>query len=251
MSFLNARPLIEGLDAEPDVALRFAVPSALPGMLLRDEVDVALVPVIDLARRADQWSLVSNACIGSDGETLTVRIFSRVPIERITTLAVDSDSHTSVILAQVIWRQWHGRALQLIPLNELASPADAEAVLLIGDKVVTTTLPEHSHQLDLGGEWKQRTGLPFVFAAWAGAPRNDGDRIAGLLNAARDRGVARAAEIAEAYAPKISWPVHLAKAYVTRHLIYTITPDARAGMEQFFEMAREAGLVSTTAEMAS
>jgi len=104
VSYLNARPLIAGLAEEPDIELIFEVPSRLPEMLAGGEVDVALVPVIDLMRRGSEWQIVSDACIGCDGETLTVRVFSRVPPERITKLHVDGDSHTSVALARVIWR---------------------------------------------------------------------------------------------------------------------------------------------------
>src|SRR5512146_1355257 len=89
VSFLNSRPLVEGLDRDAGLSLRYAVPSALAGMLRGGEVDAALVPVIDLAREAGRWRRVSDACIGSDGPTMTVRVFSRVPPEQMRELHVD------------------------------------------------------------------------------------------------------------------------------------------------------------------
>src|SRR5687767_15947212 len=101
VSFLNARPLIEGLDREPGVELTLDVPSKLLDGLRDRRYDVALLPVIDY-QKLDNLTIIPAGGIGSDGETLTVRVFSRVPIHQIQTLACDPDSHTSVALARII-----------------------------------------------------------------------------------------------------------------------------------------------------
>src|SRR5439155_6836135 len=107
VSYLNAKPLIHGLEEFPDLRLILDVPSRLlPG--LRDErFDIALLPVIDY-QRLDNLNIVPSGGIGCDGPTLTVRIFSRVPIEQIKTLACDTDSHTSVALARIILAEQFG-----------------------------------------------------------------------------------------------------------------------------------------------
>ena len=91
VSYLNAKPLIHGLDEADDLDLTLDVPSRLLDGLRRRDFDVALLPVIDY-QRLDGLRILTSGGIGSDGPTLTVRIFSRVPIERIGTLAVDADS---------------------------------------------------------------------------------------------------------------------------------------------------------------
>src|SRR5688500_16289791 len=98
VSFFNTATLIYGLDRDPSLTLRLAVPSALLNDLTHDRADVALLPVIDY-QRAEGLRIVPAGGIGCDGPTLTVRLFSRTPIEQTTTLAVDPDSHTSVVLA--------------------------------------------------------------------------------------------------------------------------------------------------------
>src|SRR5438309_9917305 len=113
VSYLNARPLIEPLAVKREWMLVPAVPAALAGMLDRREVDVALLPVVDYARRRDALRLVSDACIAADGPVLTVRVFSRVPPGQIRRLRADTESHTSVILARLLWRRVHGADLQL------------------------------------------------------------------------------------------------------------------------------------------
>jgi len=279
VSFFNSKPLIDGLDREPGVTLRFAVPSALPELLRAEQVDAALIPVIDLAREGRAWAIVSDACIASDGETMTVRVFSRVPPEQMTVLHVDPDSHTSVCLARVLWSRRYDRRLELRPMPSLDKLAGCESVLLIGDKVVTAPVQQFEHQVDLGGAWKEWTGLPFVFAVWVapkepiaerggegeterrtyGEMRSDagtrgrGDAVrmepaarqhlARVLNAARDRGVARAAAIAAEMGPAHGWPVELAVAYLTKRLSFRLTSQARQGLQKFVELAAEEGLI--------
>ena len=249
VSFLNARPLIEGLERTDGVELTFDVPSRLAELIDADMVDAALVPVIDLVRRGRAWSIVSDACIGCDGETLTVRVFSRVPAADIRRLHVDGDSHTSVVLASLIWRELYGTELTLVPYDAELEPADREAVLLIGDKVINHRLVDLDLEIDLGGAWKSLTGLPFVFAAWAAKRGRESADLADVLASARDRGVARAAEIGENVGPGMGWPVELAKRYLTRRLVFTMGPRHRQGLALFLELATKHGLVIDPPEL--
>ncbi len=248
VSFLNSRPLICGLETDPRVELRLDVPSRLAGLLDRGEVDAALVPIIDLLTHQRAWRIISDACIGCDGETLTVRVFSNVPPQRITRLHVDGDSHTSVALARLLWREMHGVDLELAPWEATASH-DSHAVLLIGDKVVTHRPSMFDTETDLGAAWKTLTGLPFVFALWAAPCDFEATTLATILSAARDEGVRRAPEIAEQVGPHMGWPVAVAKRYLTQRLRFTLTPRAREGMARFLELAKKHHLVEPQREL--
>ncbi|HUU82475.1 MAG TPA: menaquinone biosynthesis protein [Phycisphaerae bacterium] len=245
VSFLNARPLVEGLDAAPGIELTYDVPSRLPELLDTLRVDVALAPVINLARHPGEWEIVSDGCIGCDGETLTVRVFSRVRPAEITHLCVDGDSHTSVALAAVVWNEMYGTQLQIRPLqlDQPPSPSADEAVLLIGDKVVTRRPQGFDHEIDLGEAWRNLTGLPFVFAAWTRRVGNDVGPLPQLLQKARDRGVARAADIAREQGPAKGWPTEIAVRYLTEFLTFKLTPRHRTGLELFLELAAKWGIV--------
>ncbi|HOA73560.1 MAG TPA: menaquinone biosynthesis protein [Phycisphaerae bacterium] len=253
VSFLNTRPLVCGLDDDPRVELQYAVPSALPGLLAEGRVDAALIPVIDLARNADKWERVSDSCIASDGRTLTVRVFSKVPPDRMEVLHVDPDSHTSVALARLIWKHVYRRPLRIEPAGPAEDLRNRESVLLIGDKVATTPMLWFDYHVDLGDAWKKWTGLPFVFAVWArrkdreneaATGRRSAAEIARILETARDQGTARAAEIGAEYGPKRDWPTALAVEYLTRALMFKLTPAALAGMNRYIELVTEAGLIS-------
>src|SRR5580700_5964331 len=107
VSFLNSKPLLFGLESDAGMDLTLDVPSRLLDGLAGGRLDVALLPVIDYQRK-DALRIIPSGGIGCDGPTLTVRIFSPVPIERIDSLACDPDSHTSVALAQVILAERYG-----------------------------------------------------------------------------------------------------------------------------------------------
>ncbi len=271
VSYLNARPLIEGLDAGRGFSLHYDVPSALPAMLRHGEVDAALIPVVDLARQGGRasgpWRRVSDAGIACDGDSMTVRVFARVPPQHLRVLHVDDDSHTSVALAQLIWARMYHRPLRLAPLSTCGGLDTCEAVLLIGDKVINAPVDGFEHEIDLGGAWKAWTGLPFVFAVWAasasGGHATAGDELragAGLAGAriadlaerlqqARDRGVARAAELAVEEGARRGWPHHLAEEYLTSRMKYRLDEPYLRGMRMFLAMASEEGIIGDVPEL--
>ena len=274
VSFLNARPLIAGLDRDAGVEELHDVPARLPRLLDDGKVDAALIPIVDILRNRDRYRVLSDACIGCDGETMTVRVFSQAPPDRLKTLWVDGDSHTSIALANVLWRELYGRELELLRFDAHHRGLDeVESVLLIGDKVVDPARGSFAYEVDLGGAWRQHTGLPFVFAVWArlrdeatrrqrdeadvaSAPRGGRDRsadfrdLASLLSQARDRGVERAAEIAAADGPKLGWPVEQARRYLTRCLKYKLDTRSIEGANLFGRLCAEADIVPSDSAIA-
>ncbi len=249
VSYLNSKPLIAGLDANPSIDMVFDVPAKLPELLDRGEVDCALVPVIDIMKPDRKWRIVSDACIGCDGETLTVRVFSRKPPDQIRRLHVDGDSHTSVVLANILWRELYGCELEIGPFTGRETIDECEAILLIGDKVVNNKLIDYDIQTDLGSSWKSLTSLPFVFAAWACQHDKELGNLGEMLSAARDLGMSSVHLIASDYAPTLGWPVALAQRYLTRRLKFTLGDKQREGMATFLSLAKKYDLVAQEQEL--
>ncbi|MEO0588745.1 MAG: MqnA/MqnD/SBP family protein, partial [Planctomycetota bacterium] len=112
--------------------------------------------------------------------------------------------------------------------------------------VVTAAPPKwvYPHQLDLGAAWQQWTGLPFVFACWAGRAGDEVGWIAERLDRVRADNAPRRLELARALAEGHAWPLDLAEAYLTRVLRYEIGPRELAGMRRFAAEAHGAGLVA-------
>ncbi len=247
VSFLNARPLIEGLDEQPGIRLITDVPSRLLETLIEDRAIVALCPVIDFQLSPTELSIVPVGAIGSDGPTLTVRVFSRVPMSEVADVRTDGDSHTSVALLKVVFDEIYRRipsvdTLESTDVNGSASPP--ETVLLIGDKVVRNRPdPElYPFELDLGEAWKQITGLPFVFACWVARAGSDLDDLPEVLVRCRDRNRGRIREIAAAHAQKSGWSEHLAVEYLGNILQYDLGLREFTAIELFWRRCYELGL---------
>lgn len=241
VSFLNARPLIDGLENEPGLRLLTAVPSRLLEVLLGRRAGIALCPVIDFQQADTDLCIVPVGAIGSDGATHTVRVFSSVPIAEIDSVRVDGDSHTSVALLQVVLDAANGRLPRLATIGD--EPGAPQALLLIGDKVVTHA-PDpgrYPHQLDLGQAWKELTGLPFVFATWLAHRGDDLGSLPSALARRRRDNLHRIREIVAAHAE--GWPADLATRYLTDILRYEIRDRELEAVELFWQRCRALGLI--------
>jgi len=254
VSFVNTLPLIDGLENLADLELHYGVPSTLLDTLLDDEVDLALCSSIDYQRSRTPLVIVPCGLLGCDGPTLTVRLYCTGPIDRVTEVHCDTDSHTSVALLQILLRELHGVAPDLVPFDARprgshGPPRDwPPALLLIGDKVVTDSPPatRYPHQLDLGAAWVELTGLPFVFALWLARRNYDPVVVAAaarVLDRQRRYNKERLDLIIERKARPRGWPVALAAAYLKGKLAFEFTDSRRRGLELFFDKACEHGLV--------
>lgn len=265
VSYLNTVPMIEGLQAWRDAELTTAVPARLAEMVVDGRADLGLVSLADYARAGGAEGLggkpglllVPCGMIGCDGPTMTVRIYSAVPPERITTLHADTDSHTSVVLAQVVLAERFGvrPRMEAFHVRErLAGGSDAsegwpESVLLIGDKVVSDSPPavRYPYQIDLGEAWKAMTGLPFVYAVWmCRADRADDPAVrsaAAMIDRQRRRNGLRLDSVITAEAPRKGWPADLARRYVGELLRFEVDDRARQGVAVFLAKAAGLGLL--------
>jgi chorismate dehydratase len=242
VSFLNAKPLIYGLDGAAGLRLSLDVPSRLLDGLLDGRFDVALLPVIDYQRMAG-LRLLRSGGIGCDGATLTVRVFSPVPVGRIRTLACDTDSHTSVALARVVLSRLYGIRPRFVDLAAGATRDAETALLLIGDKVVCEEPQGFPHQVDLGEAWKRLTGLPFLFAAWIARDGVDLGDLPGRLELARRDGLAHLDEIIARHGVPRGWPPEVARRYLAEHLRFEVGPDQLRAVRLFHRYAAEEGVV--------
>jgi chorismate dehydratase len=245
VSYLNTKPLVEGLGERTDLfSLRFDVPAQCAALLHENRIDVGLIPAIEYLR--GDYRIVPDIAIGSDGPVASVVIFSRVPVERITTLALDISSRTSVALTRILCAsKWH-IAPKLTPSEPdiRAMLARADAALVIGDPVLSFDAAAAGlHTIDLGSEWKALTGLPFVYAVWSGRPGVLGPAHVEALQAARQRGEAAIAAIAAREAGGDRRRTERVRRYLSDNLRYPLGEREIAGLRRFHELASDKGLV--------
>ena len=259
VGYLNARPLVYGLERHPRFDLRYDIPAECARLLHAGAIDIGLIPSIEYLRGDVPYALVPGAAVTSRGPVASVAIYTPRDPHDIRTIAMDSSSRTSVALASVMLRRRFGvtaEAVSMAPdLDSMLARADA--ALIIGDvalmldhaavrlKPDTTNVANAVIQkIDLGEVWTAMTGLPFVYAFWAGWPEALTPADAEALLQARDAGAAHAGEVARAYYPDDPEREAVARRYLRDNIRYTFGDEELEGLRAFYGYAAELGLVS-------
>jgi chorismate dehydratase len=258
VSYLNTKPLIYRLaELAPQHELVLDLPSRLADDLAAGELDVALIPSIEFFQNPD-YTIVSDACIACRGPVRSVKLFSRVPLQAIRTLALDEGSRTSVALVRILLRERFGLAPQLDPFPIDARPEaiDADALLMIGDRAMRPPQGRFVAEWDLGDVWCRWSELPFVFAMWVarqgsgfGVQGSEGvvAELAALLGQTRDLGVDNVEEIAAAEHAAVGLSYDECLTYLRDHLHFYLGTGEMAGLRMFREHALRLGPVASVA----
>lgn len=251
VSYLNSKPLIEGLaDLVPDARLILDVPSRLADQLSRGALDVALIPSVEAFSDPD-YEIVSDACVATRGQVLSVKLYSRVPLGEIRTLALDQGSRTSAALTKIMLAERYGVEPELhrLPLGKTVADTTADAILLIGDRAIEPPAETFQATWDLGEEWLRWTGLPFVFAMWVTRKGVDLGRVEAGLAAARDLGLDRFRPIAQREAPQLKISEETAYNYFEKNLHFRLGSAERSGLRLFSQLAAQRGLIPPNPEL--
>jgi chorismate dehydratase len=242
VSYLNTVPLVWGLQHDPPLQnifdLGFALPSECAGQVASGQADIGILPVIEMARQ--RLDFFRGSGIASFGPVRSILLISRLPFGEIRTLATDSGSRTSVVLARIILAEQFGATPSLISMapDLTTMLGAADAALLIGDAALhvdPAALPFQT--LDLGQEWTALTGLPMVFAVWAGRKGSLRQPYGDALLASCRFGVSRMNEIVPHEAPRRALSESLVREYLTRHIVFELGEREYAGLELFLRRA--------------
>jgi len=218
------------------VEMDFDLPSVCAQRLAARQVDAGLVPVIEAARQhLTQIGLLGIAC---RGPVRSILLLSKVPIADIRTLALDSSSQSSAMLARIILDEAYKiqPETHVMPPDLTAMLGKSDAALIIGDPALRID-PDATglHVLDLGEEWYKLTALPMVFAIWAGFKQEPA--LADILSSSYEYGKQHLHDIVmEEAAERNIWP-GLAYEYLNSIIQYEITDDCKRGMKLYIEHA--------------
>lgn len=244
--YLNAKPLVDWFhspECRADVEIVYAPPSQLAVMLRENRLDVANVSIFEGLRNSG-LVLLPNMSISATGAVKSVRLFSKTPMERIRTVALDTSSLTSVALTRILLKEVFG----LSPVYENHPPqldamlASHDAGLIIGDLKLFDLLPGTT-VYDLGKGWFERTKLPFVYAAWLAREDAVSPEMIGLLNEAKQWGVARLEALAEKWSERMALPLDRCLDYFLNVMDYDLSPDQMEGLFCFQRKCVEHGLI--------
>jgi chorismate dehydratase len=247
VSYLNAKPLYYGLCGfAPGVRLSMDVPSRLAEQLAGGELDVALIPSVEYLRGMEfGYEIIPGFAIAARGPVRSVKLFSRVPWDRIERLALDAGSRTSQALARIWLDAKHGvrpAIVEELPLGVSVLESTADAVLVIGDRAMKVPSDPFHDVVDLAEAWVDLTGLPFVFALWVARGAADLGDLPGALERSRAEGLAHAAELAATHGPRLGLDFTTCYDYLTKVLSYDLGEPEIAGLREFGGRAARLGL---------
>ncbi|MCP4759386.1 MAG: menaquinone biosynthesis protein [Planctomycetes bacterium] len=239
VSFLNARPLVAGLEQLRNWVIHPAPPSQLIDLVANDEVDLALCSSVDLLTAPFEPAWLASTPLGCCGATQTVRLFTRGPVENVSRIHCDTDSHTSVALLRILLAEYWGISAELVPLGD---GNDVEAKMLIGDKVVDGALTRDAWpvQVDLGEAWFDHVGLPFVFAVWMGKASNSRriQRAGRVIDRQFRLNRTRIGHVVSQAATDLGWSEAAATKYLGSHIRYTFGDREMDGLQAFLARCR-------------
>ena len=230
---LNAVPLTRGVEGE----IKYAWPSQLAEMLRRDELDAALVSLVEVLF-TDRYDVLDGIAIASLGEVKSVFLAHRQPLAEVREVFCDPASLTSISLLKVLLAE-QGMKAEFKPLPSYAEAPKLDAVLLIGDRALDFSFAGHPHTIwDLGAAWSELTNLPFVYAVWA-LRRIPNAPLRRALREARDFGLDTLDHI---ISDRKQYTREFRQDYLGWHIHYHLGTDEKNGIARFMELLRKHGL---------
>jgi chorismate dehydratase len=243
VSYLNTAPYRYGLRELGETDWAEAVPARLLPLMEQGEVEASTLPAFDVLAHPDLLALPSCA-IASFGPALSVKLFSRIALRHVTSVALDTSSHTSAALTRVALAEMGAHPIFLdMPPDLEKMLACADAALLIGDPCMRA---DGSEVLvtDLGQLWLELTGAPFVFALWAARPGADCAALDALVIRAKEIGVSQVEQVAALESARLGFRREEVLTYLRDHLRYDLDGPTRVGLERFRKLLVKHGLIA-------
>ena len=262
ISYLNTAPLMwdfEHGETGRDFEISYTLPSACARALQAGTADIGIIPAAAYTQVAGLMVLPGVA-IASRRPVRSILLVSRLPVDQIRTVALDTSSMTSVALTKILFEKWLGgsRTFTSMEPNVEKMLALHDAALVIGDPALQIDRSRYV-TLDLAEEWIRHTGRPFVFAFWAvrqnalcgdSRPRLSASRsdehapdLATIFQHSRDHGLEPASldQISREWAPRLGLKEGDVRSYLTENIYYHLDADCLEGLQLFYRYAAEIG----------
>ena len=246
VSYLNARPLVLGLEqglGAGSISLLYDVPSVIADKLAAAEIDIGLIPSIELAR-IPGLTVVPGLAVTTRGRSRSVLLVSRKPLAEIRSVALDPESRTSNALARILFSRVWGAGPAFVPGSRDLDAAlrDHDAAVRIGDKALFEPVPPGATAFDLGDAWTLETDLPFVYAVWACRPGILDRSLHDILQASKRAGCAALERIAADYTWDGRRFPRIASVYLAEDMRYRLGRQELEGLNKFLAAAADLGL---------
>ncbi|MGB3800405.1 MAG: menaquinone biosynthesis protein [Lewinella sp.] len=236
VSYLNTKPLLYGLlrsSLSDRMQMDLAIPSECARRLANGEAEIGLVPVAVLPE-LEEYRIISDYCIGADGEVATVCIYGDVPLHKMTHIYLDHHSRTSVMLARLLLEEYWKHPVTFLDAEDgyIEHINGTIGGLVIGDRTIGLN-KRFRYVYDLGTAWKRHTGLPFVFAAWVTTDPDLTDEFIADFNAALREGLDHLPQL-QLLLPAPAPDFDLTH-YYTHHIDYDLNAGKREALRRFLQ----------------
>ncbi len=248
VSFLNARPITYGIERGLVGRERFDLcldlPSRCAAAVTAGQVDLALMPLAAYAASEQDLRIVPGIAVAAWGDVRTVVLVGQVPWEEMTEIALDGASRTSQMLTRLLTRD-RGLAPTFTEVEHdhiVEAVAGTRGALIIGDTGLDIE-GRFPYLYDLGRQWRDRVGLPFVYAVWAGRSGAVQPEDVAMLQESLRLGLEKRTEIARQFAAEHGLPVGLCESYLRDNIRNELGAHEISGADAFLARSHEAGLL--------
>jgi chorismate dehydratase len=239
VKYANTYPFIYGLTTsgfDKKVILETDHPADCAAKLITGKADIGLIPVASLPL-LKEYHIVSDYCIGANGNVRTVLLLSNCQFEEIETIYLDYRSRSSVALSKVLAKTSWNREFRWMNTSkgfDFRNIGMKEAVVLIGDQCFEYE-KSFRYKIDLASEWKNFSGLPFVFACWT-ANRIMEKNFIGEFNQALKLGVTNIEKVVMKFGNTGTITGDILQKYLTENIDYDLNEEKKKGMKLFLEL---------------
>ena len=239
-----------------DFDISYTLPSSCARALESGTADIGIIPAAAYAQ-IPGLMVLPGVAIASRQPVRSILLVSKVPLEKICTVALDTSSMTSVALTKVLFARWLGGGRKFFPMEPDVEKmlARHDAGLVIGDPALQIDRSRYL-TIDLAEEWIHHTRKPFVFAFWAvrqaamreASPVND---LASIFQRSRDHGLAPASldQIARHWGLRLGLQEADVRSYLTENIYYGLDAPCLEGLQLFYRYASEVGALPAPPEM--
>jgi chorismate dehydratase len=242
VKYANTYPFIYGLTEsgfDKEVILETDHPADCAAKLINGTVDIGLIPVAALPS-LNEYHIISNYCIGANGNVRTVLLLSNCPFDDIRSIYLDYRSRSSVNLSKVLARNSWKREYKWINTTkdfDFLNIGLNEAVVLIGDQCFEF---ENSfrYKVDLANEWKKFSGLPFVFACWTANKQINNEFIT-KFNSALQLGVNDIDAVIKKFGNSGTIKGKILRTYLVENIDYNFNDEKKKALKLFLELLEE------------
>jgi chorismate dehydratase len=242
VKYANTYPFIYGLREsgfDKKVILEIDHPADCATKLINGRVDIGLIPVATLPYVKD-YNIISQYCIGSNGKVKTVMLLSNCKFEEIETIFLDYRSRSSIALSKVLAKNFWKKEFRWMNTSrgfDFRNIGLKEAVVLIGDQCFEYE-KSYRYGIDLSGDWKDFTGLPFVFACWTANKKLETDFI-NEFNTALSLGVKKIDLVVKMFGEGGTITGDALKNYLAENIDYDFNDEKKKALKMFLDLMRE------------